>query len=116
MTQAFVYITDTMEFLHCYEDAPNEVAYLRSLHRHLAHYKVSIEVFSDDREIEFIILKHKIKDYMVNLHTDRNCSCEALARMLLSFIQSTYGKDRDIKIEVNEDNENGVELVYRKEN
>lgn len=115
MTQTFVYVTDVMEFIHQYKNAPDEVAYLRNLHRHLAHIKVQVEVFDDDREIEFIMLKHQVKDFMFRVQHETNCSCEQFAKMLLSFIQDRYGKDRDIMITVNEDNENGCEVIYRKE-
>ena len=115
MTQTFVYITDTVQFFHKYENAPDEVAFLRNLHRHLAHYKVSIEVFHDDREIEFIMLKNKLSGFTHNTDHDLNCSCEQFAEQLLEWVQFYYGKHRDVKIEVNEDGENGVELIYRKE-
>lgn len=116
MKQTFVYITDTVEFLHQYKDAPDEVAYLRNLHRHLAHYKVAIEVFHTDREIEFIMLKHQLYQFTHNTDHDLNCSCEQFAESLLEWAQFYYGKNRDIIIEVSEDGENGVELIYRKEN
>ena len=115
MKQTFVYVTTTFEFIHRYKDAPEEVSYLRNLHRHLAHIKVQIEVFHDDREIEFIILKHKLNKFLEGCNTDENCSCEMIADMLLSFMQLVYGTKRDMTITVSEDGENGVELVYRKE-
>lgn len=114
MKQTFIYITDTFEFYHRYENAPDEVAYLRYLHRHLAHVKVKIEVFHDDRELEFIMVKHRVKDILTFLRFDDTTSCEMVAELLLSKLQLIYG-DRDMTIEVNEDNENGVELIYRKE-
>lgn len=116
MTQTFIYVTDSVEFIHQYKDAPDEVAYLRNLHRHIAHIKVQVEVFHNDREIEFIMLKHELKNYLVSIvNRNSNCSCEMLAEMLLSYMQDHYGKNRDMMITVNEDNENGCEVIYRKE-
>ena len=115
MKQTFVYITDTLEFIHQYKDAPDEVAYLRNPHRHLLHIKVKVEVFSTDREIEFIMLKHRVHNYLNVSYYEPNCSCETVAEMLLCFIQDTYGYNRDIVIEISEDGENGVNLIYGKE-
>ena len=116
MINQFIYITDTMEFIHQYKDAPEEVAYLRNLHRHLLHIKVAIEVFSDDREIEFIMFKHAVHNYLYDECYGSNCSCETISKMLLCFIQNHYGNGRDINIQISEDGETGCELIYRKEN
>lgn len=115
--QLFIYITDTFELIHYYKDAPKEVAYLAYPHRHLAHIKVKIEVFHNDREIEFIMFKHEIRNYIWQIRTEMvsNLSCEKIAEMIVQYIQDDYGKDRDIIVEVNEDNENGCEVIYRKE-
>lgn len=110
----FIYVTLQKEFIHQYKDAPDEVYYLRYPHRHLAHIKIKIEVYGDDRELEFIMVKHAVDNYL-KLNTLTNNSCEQVANMLLYFIQSKYGKNRDIEIQISEDNENGCELIYRKE-
>jgi len=115
MKQTFIYVTDTTEFFHYYPNPPVEVSYLRTLHRHLLHIKVKVEVFSTDREIEFIMLKHKLREYMDKMEYKADCSCELFAEMLLCFIQYEYGTERDVVITVSEDNENGCELIYRKE-
>ena len=43
-----------------------------------------------------------------------NNSCEMLAKKLHEKIITSYGKNRDIKIEVSEDGENGVEMFFDK--
>lgn len=113
MTQSFIYITTQTEFIHAYPDAPDEVAYLRNPHRHLAHIRIQVEVFDDDREIEFIMFKHRVDEYL-DLNTMSNRSCEMIARELLEFVQQLYGTHRDVSIEVSEDGENGAELIYRR--
>ena len=114
MKQTFIYITTQTEFIHQYKDAPDEVSYLRYPHRHVAHIKVKVEVFNNDREIEFIMFKHEIEK---NLKLDflTNNSCETIANQILSYVQSSYGINRDIEITVSEDAENGCELIYRKD-
>ena len=110
MKQTFVYITTQTEFIHQYKNAPDEVSYLRYPHRHVAHIKVKVEVFNDDREIEFIMFKHDIENSLkLDFLTDN--SCETIANQLLLYVQSKYGINRDIEIIVSEDAENGCELV-----
>lgn len=116
MIQTFVYITTQREFFHRYKDAPDEVAYLRNMHRHLLHINAKVEVFDADREIEFIMFKHRIDEYLDSVVYQANTSCETVAYSILNFIRDKYGNHRDIKIVVSEDGENGVEVVYRKEN
>lgn len=115
MTQTSVFINTEKEFFHRYKDAPEEVWYLRNIHRHLLHIKVEVEVFSDDREIEFIMLKHNIDKYLSTMRYDENDSCEILGNMLLLYVLSEYGHERDIDITISEDGENGVCVTYRKE-
>ena len=113
MIQKFIYVTFQTEFIHQYKNAPDEVSFLRYPHRHIAHIKVQVEVFHNDREIEFIMLKHKLQNYC-ELDKLSNNSCETIAEMILDYVQENYGDQRDIKIIVSEDNENGCELVYEK--
>lgn len=114
MIKKFVYVTFQKEFIHQYIDAPTEVEYLRYPHRHIAHITVKIEVFNNDREIEFIMLKHWLEK---SLEIDKltNRSCETIAETILAAIQAKYGKNRDAEITVSEDNENGAVLIYTKE-
>ena len=114
MSQLFVYVTEQLEFIHKYENAPQEVSYLRNLHRHILHIKVKIEVFNEDREIEFIMLKHRVHDLM-QIQYEETCSCESIAVYLLNCMKEAYGTDRDVIIEVSEDGENGVVLENRRE-
>lgn len=118
MIKKFVYVTFQEEFLHKYEDAPEEVAYLKNVHRHIAHIKAEIEVFNNDREIEFIMLKHQLQNHValkLGMHDGTNHSCETIAEMILHYLRSYYGVDRDITVEVSEDGENGCRLQYWKE-
>ena len=116
MKQMFIYVTTQTEFIHRYPDAPDEVAYLRYPHRHLLHVKAKIEVYSNDRELEFIMVKHELSHFLFSLGSDNiEQSGEDVACSVLQFLQNKYGTDRDVEITISEDGENGCELIYRKE-
>ena len=111
MTQkTSIYVTFQKEGIHKYPDAPEDVAFLRNSHRHIFHFNVEIEVFHDDRDIEFILFKRELEtaysDKVLNLDYK---SCEMIANDLLVYLRTAYPK-RDIVITVSEDNENGAIL------
>jgi hypothetical protein len=90
----------------------DDVSFLGYPHRHIFHFKVSIEVFHDDRDIEFI----QFKRWLERLYDDKTLeldykSCEMMADDLHKIISEKYPK-RDMKIEVSEDGENGCEIYY----
>jgi hypothetical protein len=75
------------------------------------HIKFEIEVFHDDRELEFITVKRTLQ-----LYTERwfkqnvwysDISCEQIAKSLHSIAAWSYGK-RNINVTVMEDDESGV--------
>jgi len=104
------------EGIHRYEAAltdPNlaDVKFLGHDHRHIFHFKVAIEVFHDDRDIEFIQFKRWLMDlYNGALEFDHQ-SCEMLADNLSKKIQRKY-PGRKLIIDVSEDDENGVTVEY----
>jgi 6-pyruvoyl-tetrahydropterin synthase len=109
----FIWVTIDKPMLHKYKDAPQEVGYLRNLHRHLFKFKVYIAIAHQEREIEFIMFKtfiRKVVDRLPRL-LQNNASCENMAVRLHEEIIKHY-KGRDIKIEVSEDGENGVEYYF----
>lgn len=89
-----------------------EVSFLASPHRHIFHFKVTIGVFHNDRDIEFILLKRELEGLYADavLQMDYK-SCEMLAEDLIEYISSKY-PGRPIAVEVSEDGENGATLVY----
>ena len=111
-----VYCTVVIEGTHCWTDCPYpEVAYLRDPHRHLFHIKAYKEVTHADRDVEFIMLKHRIESYIKDKYLARvgsadfstmlcvfgSMSCEMIAEELIEEFDLT-------RCEVNEDNENGA--------
>ena len=115
--QNFIFVTFQKEGIHCYPDAlTNEslkdVSFLGHPHRHMFHFKVYIEVFHDDRDIEFIIFKR----WLESLYADEvlqldNKSCEMIAYDLHKQITSRYPV-REVWIEVSEDGENGCFIKF----
>ena len=94
--------------VHQYPAAPDDVQYLRAPHRHLFKFKVKIQVWHDDREIEF----HQFLNWVEGLYSGEqslslnNSSCEMISDSLAAIIQSRY-PDRLLQIEVWEDGECG---------
>ena len=104
-TLTVVYCKVLFEGIHCWPDCPfDEVKYLRDPHRHIFHIKAYKQVFHDDRDIEFIMMKHQIESYLKETYPSGHLgatSCEMLGRELME-------KFDLIEIEVSEDDENGA--------
>lgn len=110
------------EGIHCWPEAPDEVKFLRSLHRHIFNVEVEVEVHNDDRDIEFIMLKHQINHWL-SLQFDDNgvwqmgrLSCEQVAEMVIDLVQERLrNATRKITCRVDEDGENGAAVTYSPE-
>lgn len=105
--------TDFVGF-HKYDDAPEEVAFLKNLHRHRFYVEASIEVKHNDRELEFFMvldqLQYKIIPFMEM--SDNISSCEDKAEYIANGLLDTYGEDRSYHIYVSEDDENGAGVMW----
>jgi len=114
-----VYCSLQLEGIHNWPNCPHEeVAYLRNNHRHMFHIKTWVDVGHDDRDVEFIIFKHQVEEYLINKYGMneelgiRVCefgpmSCEMIARELIEHFNLS-------RCEVSEDGENGA-IVTRTE-
>lgn len=113
-TETFIYVNLQREGIHKYPaaiDLPG-VEFLAYPHRHVFHIKAQIQVFHDDRELEFILVKRWIESLYGNGTLElNNQSCEMIARELINAIGSKYGYERKISVDVSEDGENGA-IVY----
>ncbi len=97
--------------LHCWPDAPEEVFFLRQLHRHEFHVRLEIQVNHEDRELEFIMVKRALEREIQNWgYQLGSTSCEQMAERLIKWVQSTYGKTRFVSCQVMEDGENGAQV------
>jgi len=115
-----IWVTFQKEGVHKYPAALEDpkladVSFLGYPHRHIFHFRVSISVFHNDRDIEFI----QFKRWLEGLYSNSNAvleldykSCEMIADDLYRQINLRY-PGRHVIISVSEDNENGCEIVYR---
>jgi hypothetical protein len=122
--QSFIWVTFQKEGIHRYPDAATnpelatgdwlDVSFLASPHRHIFHFRVELEVFHDDRDVEFIQMKRIIESWYSDktLSVDHK-SCEMLAQDLHQKIE-LWWPNRDVRIEVSEDNENGCRMYFNK--
>lgn len=91
-----------------------DVEFLGYPHRHIFHFTVSIEVFHNDRDVEFILFKRELENlYGTGTLSLDYKSCEMISDDLYGYILSKY-PGRDIEIEVSEDGENGSRIYYSK--
>jgi hypothetical protein len=117
-----VWVTFQREGIHRYPAAETDanlktgdeydVSFLAFPHRHIFHFKVSIEVEHSNRAIEFI----QFKRWLENLYKDQTLqldykSCEMMAEDLYEVIATKY-PHRTIQIEISEDGENGALLTF----
>ena len=117
-----IFVTFQKEGIHKYPAAATDpllatgdeydVSFLASPHRHIFHFNVAIEVFHNDRDIEFIQFKRWLENLYKGGTLELNYkSCEMISDDLYEQIASRY-PDRDIQITVSEDNENGATIYY----
>lgn len=119
-----IWVTFRKEGLHQYPAALKSpelesVHWLGFVHRHIFHFRVEIQVFDNDREIEFIMFKRELEGLFDKQTSNKapalelnNKSCEMIAVDLIDWIAAKYPR-RAIKVEVAEDGENGA-TVSRK--
>ena len=107
-----IWVQFQKEGIHCYPDAPQGAEFLKHPHRHIFHFRVEIDVFHDDRDIEFILFKRELEGLYSSgtLQLDYK-SCEMMADDLADHIKSKY-PGRTFTISVSEDNENGAICQY----
>ena len=117
-----IWITFRKEGIHKYPAAatdPNlctageyDVSFLANAHRHIFHFRVWIDVFHNDRDIEFIQFKRWLEGlYNKDILQLDFKSCEMISDDLYLQIAEKY-PDRAVWIEVAEDGENGALIKY----
>ena len=117
-----IWVTFRKEGIHKYPAAATDpllatndeydVSFLGYPHRHIFHFRVWIDVFHNDRDIEFI----QFKRWLENLYNDSVLSldyksCEMIADDIYTKIAERY-PNRAVWIEVAEDGENGCLIKY----
>ena len=114
-----IWVTFQKEGIHKYPAALEnplleDVSFLGYPHRHIFHFRVWIDVWHNDRDVEFI----QFKRWLENLYRSDQAvlsldykSCEMIADDLYLQIAARY-PDRSVWIEVAEDGENGALIKY----
>lgn len=112
MINRTIFVTWQKEGIHCYPDAPEGVEFLKHPHRHMFHFRVTVSVTHNERDIEFILFKRELEHLFDGgtMKMDHK-SCEMLAEELINYISGVY-TGRTIEVEVSEDGENGATLTY----
>ena len=120
--KSMIWVTFAREGIHKYPAALEDpklatgdeydVSFLGYPHRHIFHFRVAIEVFHNDRDIEFI----QFKRWLTKLYNEATLqldykSCEMIAEDLYQVISDRY-PGRAIEIEISEDNENGCNIKW----
>ena len=108
-----IFCTLKLEGLHCWSTCNiEEVSYLKYLHCHIFGFTCYLTVNYDNRDVEFIELKHKIQNYLKERYFDEKYQCLNFGgkscEMLGAEIGSFFGLKRII---VDEDSENGA-IIY----
>lgn len=109
-----VIVTLRIDGMHNWPDARkvfSEVSFLSDIHRHEFHVTLKKRVTHSDRDVEFIMFKRDVQDYLRNKyyrddyrsHFFGAMSCEMIAKELLEYFDCVY-------VSVWEDGENGAEV------
>ena len=109
-----IWVTFQKEGIHCYPAAKDlkGVEFLQHPHRHIFHFEVELEVFHDDRDVEFILFKRELEAlYSEDILKMDHKSCEMLASDIVHYIIEEY-PERAITVSVSEDGENGGRIRY----
>jgi hypothetical protein len=121
-SKSFIWVTFQKEGIHKYPAAATDptlatgdwldVSFLAAPHRHIFHFRVEMEVFHDDRDVEFIQLKRWLESWYANgtLSLDYK-SCEMMSKDLYNKVIEKW-PGRDYVIEVSEDGENGCRMYF----
>src|SRR6056300_1134624 len=124
-----IWVTFSKEGVHMYPGADtdpklatgdwDDVSFLGIPHRHIFHFRVRIEVFHNDRDIEFIQFKRWMERLYAEVDSStavlqlNHKSCEMIADDLYLEISRKY-PGRFVEISVAEDNANGCSIFYPK--
>jgi len=101
VAQRQIWVTFQKEGVHLYPAAKNDpalatggwddVSFLGVAHRHIFHFRVAIDVFHDDRDIEFIQFKRWLESlYATDILELNHRSCEMIAEELAQEIHNKY--------------------------
>lgn len=112
-----IWVTFSKEGTHSYPAAAHlpelaDVSFLGSPHRHIFHYKVTVPVNHNNRDIEFIQFKRYLEQNVPN--PEGEVSCEMIAYSVGNLVMFKYPSVLEVKVSVSEDNENGALITIKR--
>lgn len=116
MSRMSIWVTGSFIGYHRYPDAPDDVQYLRNLHRHIFNWKAEIFVSpSKDRQLEF----HQVQGTIVgaiafHVNFTNTGSCETIAKAISDIIWTSVGHF-DHTTTVDEDEECGSTYYFEQD-
>lgn len=123
MITTYIKVSFQVDGIHNWPDAKHPRKWLAHRHRHQFTFTVKAEVFSNDREIEFFDLRLRVRQMVhdsyplledAGVYEFRDRSCEHIALYLMTFLKKEY-PNRDLEIEVSEDNEVSAVVTYKRD-
>lgn len=110
----YVYCQTRWQDLHQWKGAPDQVFYLRDLHRHEFQCKLWVEVSHDDRDVEFIMMKEWFDWCVVPKlkGMPSTKSCEMMCELVAELAFQEFPLVSKCKVEISEDWENGSDITY----
>lgn len=120
MLKRAITIRTQFEGIHCWPEAPEEVGFLQHSHRHIFQIRANIKVEHNDRDVEFIMLKHHVDNWLNTKYNNDEgnvwdmgrMSCEDVAEQIVEVICDFVGPHRTVTVFVSEDGENEAMVQY----
>jgi len=110
--KTYIIVRLQVDGIHCWPAAKEvfpEVAFLSDPHRHVFHIEAKKEVFHDDRDVEFVMFKRDILDYLRAFYYRSQKRAHDFGAMSCEKIAKDIQKQFDCKsVTVWEDLENGA--------
>lgn len=125
----FVIVKTTFEALHNWSTCCiDKVKFLKNSHRHIFGVVTEVQVTSQDREVEFFVLKNDVDAVIQNMILDANTSskmsmipdlgsmsCEMMASYIGTILIESQFFGYNVKaVQVYEDWENGARVEFTK--
>jgi hypothetical protein len=105
MNTMYAKVTLQMQRVHYWAKAKN---FLKHPHRHVFHVAVWVQQLHNDRDIEYLQFKADLEHALCYLIPEQSeMSCESMAEIIKTHVETNF-PDRKVKVEVNEDGENGA--------
>lgn len=119
--RSYIKVKVAVPGFHYWPGAPIPRTYLGHLHRHLFVVRVQVQVWENDREVEFHDLQHEVRmaldacsnaQFPDDAYDFGSMSCEAIATHVIMALVRKYGELRAIRVEVSEDDECGGLVTF----